>query len=85
MEKLGRTPVSQVDFILEDHGSILFLHPQNKSAEDWINAYVSQDGYQPNWPSVLMERRFAQALVEGVQSEGFTVASGIAIRQGVPE
>jgi hypothetical protein len=83
MEKSGRTPVSQVDFILEDHGSILFLHPQNQSAEDWINAYVSQEGYQPSWPSVLMERRYAQALVEGVQSEGFTVASGIALRQAV--
>jgi hypothetical protein len=57
MEKSGRTPVSQVDFILEDHGSILFLHPQNKSAKDWVNASVSQEGYQPSWPSVLMERR----------------------------
>ncbi len=83
MENQGGTPVSQVDFLLEDHGSILFLHPQNKNAEDWINAYVSQEGYQPNWPSVLMERRYAQALVEGVQSEGFTVASGIALRQAV--
>lgn len=83
MEKSGRTPVSRVDFILEDHGSILFLHPQNKSAEDWVNASVSQEGYQPNWPSVLLERRYAQALVEGVQSEGFTVASGIVLRQAV--
>jgi len=48
MENQSGTPVSQVDFLLEDHGSILFLHPQNKSAEDWINAYVSQEGYQPN-------------------------------------
>jgi len=75
--------VSQVDFLLEDHGSILFLHPQNKSAEDWINAYVSSDGYQPSWPPVLMERRYAQTLVEGVQSEGFVVASGIALRRAV--
>jgi hypothetical protein len=30
-----------------------------------------------------MERRYAQALVEGVQSEGFIVASDIAIRQAV--
>ena len=85
MENQSGTPVSQVDFILEDHGSILFLHPQSKSAEEWINASVSQEGYQPNWPSVLMERRYARALVEGAQSEGFTVASGIALRQTVGE
>jgi hypothetical protein len=30
-----------------------------------------------------MERRYAQALVEGVQSEGFVVASGIALRRAV--
>ena len=76
MEKSGRTPVSQVDFLLEDHGSILFLHPQNKSAEDWINAYVSQEGYQPNWPSVLMERRYAADLIQGLQSDGFVVSFG---------
>jgi hypothetical protein len=45
------------DFLLEDHGSVLFLHPQNKSAEEWLNQYVSREGYQPQWPSVLMERR----------------------------
>jgi hypothetical protein len=74
---------NSVDFILEDHGSILSLDPQNKPAEAWINASVSQEGYQPNWPSVLMERRYAPALVEGVQSEGFVVVSGIALRQAV--
>jgi hypothetical protein len=68
------------DFLLEDHGSVLFLHPQNKSAEAWINASVSSEGYQPQWPSVLMDRRYAQAVVEGVQSEGFTVAYGQTVQ-----
>ena len=60
------------DFILEDHGSILFLHPQ-KGAKDWVKSYVSREGYQPNWPSVLLEPRYASDLITGLQNDGFVV------------
>jgi hypothetical protein len=64
---------SAPDFVLEDCGSILFLHPQNQSATDWINSFVSREGWQPQWPSVLLEPRYAAPLIDGLQSEGFIV------------
>jgi hypothetical protein len=76
MASRSGTPAPAVDFILEDHGSVLFLHPQNASAEQWVNAYVSSEGYQPNWPSVLLERRYASYLIQGLQNDGFIIALG---------
>jgi hypothetical protein len=64
---------SAPDFVLEDCGSILFLHPQNQSATDWINSFVSREGYQPNWPSVLLEPRYVSDLIQGLQNDGFVV------------
>lgn len=73
MESRSGTSASQVDFILEDHGSILFLHPQNQNAKNWVASYVSREGYQPNWPSVLLEPRYASDLIHGLQNDGFIV------------
>lgn len=69
----GSAKQSSVDFILQDCGSILFLHPQNKNATDWINDNVSSEGWQPHWPSVLLEPRYASDLIKGLQNDGFVV------------
>ena len=68
--------MSQVDFILEDHCSILFLRPQNQTAEEWVNQFVSSEGYQPEWPAVLLESRYASDLIQGLQNDGFVVVLG---------
>jgi hypothetical protein len=75
MEHRSEIPSPPADFILEDHGSILFLHPQNQSAREWVKTYVSSEGYQPNWPRVLVEPRYAPDLIQGLQNDGFIVES----------
>jgi hypothetical protein len=74
MENQTGTPVSQVDFLLEDHGSIFLLSPQTDSACTWIDKHISREGFQPYWPVVVIEHRYISDIVEGIQNDGLVVS-----------
>lgn len=62
------------DFRLERYGSICFLRPLNDIAESWVNEHIGSDnGYQPNWPDVLVEPRYVQAILRGIADDNLTV------------
>jgi hypothetical protein len=65
----------QTDFFLENHGSIFLLKPQTPVATFWLEEHIGQDnGYQPMWPTVLVEHRFIADIVAGIQNDGLAVA-----------
>jgi len=67
--------LEKADFILRDEGSIVLLTPHTDAAHDWVNEHIGQDnGYQPMWPTVVIERRYAQDILEGVRAEGMVIA-----------
>jgi hypothetical protein len=62
------------DFLIENHGSILLLKPLTPSATSWIGEHISQDnGYQPYFPTVVVEHRYIADIVAGIQNDGLTV------------
>jgi hypothetical protein len=72
----GSSPTPAVDFILENHGSILLLHPQNLNAVAWLNENIGQDnGFQPYWPTAVVEARYAAAIVEGMIVDGLALGA----------
>ena len=72
-----------VDFVLDDFGSVLFLRPQNDTARSWVDIRIRQEGYQPSWPDVLLERRYVLEVLQDAFNAGFTVALGVAGSQAV--
>lgn len=67
------------DFRFENHGSIAFIRPLNDGAVAWVEEHIGQDnGYQPQWPTVLVEHRFAEAILEGILADGFLLESEVA-------
>lgn len=62
------------DIRVEDHGSIVLLVPESDIAKQWIEENIGQEGYQPYWPTVLAEPRYVQTIIDGMESEGLTVA-----------
>ena len=74
----GTSPTVQTaDFVLENHGSILFLKPQNPTAENWVNENIGENnGFQPLWPIVVVEPRYIGDIVDGVMCDGLAVTSG---------
>ena len=68
-ESSGSSPSS--DFSLRDEGSILLLTPRTESAREWIDTHVGPDnGFQPLYPTLVIEPRFAGAILEGVRQSG---------------
>ena len=69
----GSSPTA--DFELQNHGSIFLLIPQSTSARLWIDDHIGKDnGYQPNYPIVVIEHRYIADIVAGIQDDGLAVA-----------
>ena len=70
----GSSPT--VDFLCENHGSICLLRPLTPSATSWLKEHIGQDnGYQPYFPTVVVEHRFIADIVAGIQNDGMAVQS----------
>ena len=68
-ERLNMTPY---DFRLQDEGTIVILHPCNDAAGDWLYEHVAE----PQWwgGGVVIEHRFVLDILQGIESDGLTVA-----------
>lgn len=64
------------DFVVENHGSIYLLMPLTPSATSWIEEHIGQDnGYQPHFPTIVVEHRYIADIVDGIQNDGLAVQS----------
>ena len=70
----GSSP-GKPDFLIENHGSIFLLSPQTDAGRAWIDENITREGFQPYWPTVVIEHRYVQELVEGIRNDGLVVAS----------
>jgi hypothetical protein len=61
------------DFQLEDHLSVLRLTPLTQSARDWIDAHVAYEDWQMFGHGIVIEPRYAGAILEGLVADGLTV------------
>jgi hypothetical protein len=66
----------QPDFALENHGSICLLTPLTPSAVAWVEEHIGPaNGFQPYYPTVVVEHRYITDIVEGIQHDGLAVQS----------
>jgi len=69
----GSSPTA--DFELQNHGSIFLLIPQSTSARIWVHDHIGKDnGYQPDYPTVVVEHRYIADIVEGIVADGLVLA-----------
>jgi hypothetical protein len=62
------------DFTINDQGTIVIISAKNRKARRWVKTFVSPEGYQPNYPEmVIVEPRYAEAVVKGIIADGFRV------------
>jgi hypothetical protein len=65
--------VANPDFNFENHGSLALLRPLTESARVWIDENVSHEGFQPYWPTVIVESRYCGDLLAGIADAGLGV------------
>jgi hypothetical protein len=70
-----KSPHTQADFTFRDEGSLVLLTPLSPPAHEFVEERIGSDnGFQPYWPTVVIERRYAQDILEGVIAEGMVIA-----------
>ena len=63
------------DFSFRDEGSIVLLTPLSPSAHEFVEERIgSENGYQPMWPTVVIERRYFDDIAEGILAENMVIA-----------
>jgi hypothetical protein len=68
----GNSP-TQPDFVVENHGSIFLLRPLTPAAKAWVEEHIGDNGYQPYYPTVVVEHRFIADIIHGAQADGLVV------------
>ncbi len=70
--KVHSTQKAAPDFLIENHGSVFLLSPLTDAARIWIDEHIGADnGFQPMYPTVLIEHRYISAIVRGLVEEGW--------------
>jgi hypothetical protein len=64
----------KLDFTVQNEGSIFLLRPITPAAKKWVNEHIGADnGFQPMWPTVVIEHRYIADVVEGIRDDDLTV------------
>ena len=72
---LSPSPSNGPDFTIRDEGSILLLTPHTEPAHDWIHEHIGRNnGYQPYFPTIVIERRYVSDILGGIDSAGLAVS-----------
>ena len=54
-------------------GTLYRLEPKTDLARAWVEEHVSQEGFQPEWPMVMVEHRYIDEIIQGMQADGLEV------------
>lgn len=71
---LGDSNWKAIDVSVENHGSVIIFRPLSDAAKSWIEEYVSREGYQPFRDALVVEPRFADNLLTGMQRDGLHIS-----------
>jgi hypothetical protein len=64
------------DFVLEDHSTIYLLRPISQPARSWVDERIGAgNGFQPCWPTVVIEHRYVADIVHAINSAGMDVVA----------
>lgn len=62
------------DFQLLDEGTIVLLRPVTPAAHTWVEENIGREnGYQPYWPTIVIEHRYVENIVTGIRDDGLEV------------
>jgi hypothetical protein len=66
--------MQEIDFVIQNHGSIFLFDPQNTEAENHLRENVSGEAL---WfgGALVVEPRYAGALAAALEAEGFHINS----------
>jgi hypothetical protein len=66
-----KTAIPKANFRVEFHTSIYLIVPLCASGREWLDEHIGKDnGFQPYYPTVTVEPRYLEAVIEGIRRDG---------------
>jgi hypothetical protein len=66
---------TELDFKLENHGSLFLLRPLNSVAKDWMDEHLPVDSPETQFcgDAIVIEPRYVAPIVEGIIGDGLVL------------
>jgi len=61
------------DFDFSNHGSICLLTPRTEEALCWVDEFLPEDVMRWGEYSIVIEHRYVDPILQGIEDEGLTV------------
>lgn len=62
---------TEIDFTIQNGGSIIILRGHSQECVDWLNQNVRNDETQTFGGGIVVEPRYIEPILDGLQAEGF--------------
>ena len=63
-----------MDISVQNQGSIVLLEPTSEAGREWLQENIGPgNGYQPYWPTAIVEPRYVEPIMEGMIEDGLEV------------
>ena len=74
MDKQASISIMTTDFTIQNVRGIILIEPHTDTARVWLEENIGHDnGFQPWWPTVVVERNYMGDIIDGMQEYGLTV------------
>ena len=67
-ESIQKSLRNELDFTLENHGSLFLLRPLNPGAKDWMDEHLPMDSPETQFcgDAIVIEPRYVASIVDGI-------------------
>lgn len=62
-----------IDVVVLNHGSIILLRTLTDAAREWIDIHCDTEGWQWLGPSLAVDPRYVEPILEGMLNDGLVV------------
>jgi hypothetical protein len=70
--RIEKSSTTELDFKLENHGSLFVLRPLNPVAQNWMSENLSVDEPETQFwgDAIVIEPRYLEPIVDGILADG---------------
>ena len=74
--RISKPSRTELDFTLENHGSLFLLRPVNSAAKHWMAEHLPMGSPETQFwgDAIVIESRYVRDIVRGIQDSGLVTA-----------
>lgn len=73
--RIHKSSRTELDFELENHGSLFLLRPLNSAAKGWMGEHLPMDDPETQFwgNAIVIEPRYVTTIVDGIIADGLVL------------